>query len=593
LKRQPESNTEPRDVRGSATKGDSGYIAISPPTVNFVASQISPMEALFWMGGGDGAAASEGDSQTKARREAAQGDALIARGQFHAALTHFHEAVWLCPDSPEFHYRLASAAEKADRLDLLEKHLLTAVRLEPCFAPAHYALGTYYRLEGKPDRGLFHTSTCVALAPREPRYVCEHGILLLMTAQTQAAWELIEDLVTQPGPANLRIAYLYARLAPMVGHEEKALEYVERALQNGNLTSARDSRPMLQFAASSLLDGLGRYDQAFKHAHDANESIRASSTYDPAIQTELITRRINYFSANRLKSLPRATHGNRRPVFIVGMPRSGTSLVEQILASHPDVYAAGELEALGKLPTARELTERLPGEAYPQSLELLSTRSANLLASRYLSAIEELNIDARYVTDKMPCNFLFLELVELLFPGCRVIHCVRNPLDTCLSCFMTSFSLAHDFKLDLTSLGAYHRDYRRLMDHWKQVLTVPLFELRYEDLVLDTECQVRQLLEFLDLPWNEECLTFHKNKRAVKTASEDQVRKPIYTSSIGRWKHYEARLGPLFASLRKPSVGGIAAGFSDKVSVSHLNAPQADGRKSKLGSTPCGCSGSA
>ena len=557
MKSQPERNvTGPDNERQEASqravpKGLETD-AVPPPWIDFAAPQLSPMEALFWVGGG-ASKAPVGDAETQARHEAAQGDLLLAQGKLQAALGRFHEAVWLCPASPEFHYRLAGAAEKAGQSELLERHLHEAVRLEPCFAPAHYSLGKWYRLAGKLDRAIYHTAITVALAPRDSRYVAEHGTVLVMTDQPEAAWELIEPLITQE-PVNKWIANLYARIAPKIGQAEKALAVVVKAMEAPDLNAARDSKPLLQFAASSLLDHLGRYDEAFEYAHAANELIRtAARKFDPAAHSFWISTKINYFTRERLDSLPRATHGNRRPVFIVGMPRSGTTLIEQILASHPAVFAAGELDALGKLPQAQSIPD-WSGEPYPQSLDALSTRMANTLASRYLSVIEAMNTEAKYVTDKMPANFLGLELVELLLPGCHVIHCVRGPLDTCLSCYTTNFAVSNEFKLDLGHIGAYHRDCRRIMEHWKKVLSIPILEMRYEDLVLDTEGQVNRLLEFLNLPWDDRCLGFHKTARPVRTASEDQVRRPIYTSSIGRWKHYESHLGPLLAALGKSTV---------------------------------------
>lgn len=544
----------PLSSPGHAAKPNLSADVVQPPWLDFSAPQVSPVETLFWLGGG-GSSISDSDNATQARQAAAQGDALTAQGNFRGALARFHEALFLCPDSTEYHYRLAGAAEKAGQNDLLERHLHEAVRLDPCFAPAHYSLGKWYRLAGKLDRAIYHTAICVALAPGDSRYVSEHGIVLVMTGEAHAAWELIEPIIAKGGIVNRWIAALYGRIAPMIGHEEKALAVIERALEASDLTSARDSKPMLQLAACALLDGLGRYDEAFAYAYAGNELIRVNSPpHSPEAHSEWINNKINYFSRARLDSLPRATHGNRRPVFIVGMPRSGTSLVEQILAGHPDVFAAGELDTLSKIPYAQGIPDWPQEDPYPQSLERLSARSANYLADRYLSVIEGLNQGARYVTDKMPSNFLGLELVELLMPGCKVIQCYRAPLDCCLSCYMTNFAVSNEFKLDLGHMGAYHRDYRRLMEHWKKVLTIPILELRYEDTVLDTEGQVRRILDFLELPWHDSCLNFHKTRRAVKTASEDQVRRPIYTSSIGRWKHYESHLGPLMAAL-----GGRAA----------------------------------
>jgi Sulfotransferase family len=171
------------------------------------------------------------------------------------------------------------------------------------------------------------------------------------------------------------------------------------------------------------------------------------------------------------------------------------------------------------------------------------------LASGYLSAIGSRNPDATYVTDKMPYNFLNLGLIELLFPDCHVIHCTRGALDTCVSCYMTNFIEENAFKFDLAHLGAYYRDYRRIMEHWRSASRLELIDVRYEDVVLDTEGQTRRLLEFLGLPFDPSCLRYYENPRQVGTASEDQVRRPVYHSSIGRWKNFERHLAPLLAAI--------------------------------------------
>jgi len=539
---KPPSDAEP------PANANTGYDPLSSPGVGLGLPDFSSMSASIW---GGASQIASGDSASQAREAIDRGDALTAKGRFNAALAQFQEAVWLCPSSSYNHFRVAGAAETLGRYDLVERHLHESIRLECSFAPAHSALSRLYHQSGKIERAIQHSAISVALAPRNPQFVAEHGTLLVMTGQAQQAWELIESMVAAPGPVFTFIATLYARIASKFGHEEKALEVVRRTLDATTETTEREHKVRLQFAASGLLETLGRYDEAFEYARAGNELIRTfSPRHDPALSSQRTTEKIDYFTAERLLTLPRATHGNRRPVFIVGMPRSGTSLVEQILASHSEVFGGGELETLSAILNPTNTREWSPDLAYPQSLETLSARRANRLATSYLSVINAINSVATYVTDKMPLNLLNLELVELLLPGCHVIYCTRNPLDTCLSCYMTDFAVGNEYKYDLGHTGAYLRDTVRLMDHWKKTLSLPILEMRYEDLVLDTEGQSRRLLEFLKLPWEEQCLDFHRNKRVLRTASEDQVRRPIYTSSIGRWKHYEAHLGPLIAGLR-------------------------------------------
>ena len=493
------------------------------------------------------------DARTQARALVGDAVSYYNRGHFRPAVERFREAVRLDPAQAEYHNMLGCAAERADQPQLVEPHLLEAVRLNPRHAGAHAALAAWYAERGEVEPALRHSAAALDITPTDPKALLARASAQFTAGDKQATLEALRPMLDQPVP-NRWAAHLYARLAPAIGHEEQALAAVDRALAAQALPPTPDGKPLLLFTAANLLEQLGRFPEAFERARSANEIVRTSRpSFDPAAHTARVDRVIRYFSSRRMRSLPRATHGNRRPVFIVGMPRSGTSLVEQVLASHPDVFGAGELSTLGLIAGGAEQADWAKGETYPHCLDMLSARRADDLAAQYLSVIEGMNATARYVTDKMPTNFMNLPLVELLFPECRVIHCVRNPLDTCLSCYTSNFANGNEFSFDLAHLGPYHRDYRRVMQHWKTVLTVPILDVRYEEVVLDTEEQVRRILDFLELPWDDRCLKFYENRRAVQTSSKDQVRRPIYTSSLARWKFYEKHITPLIASLTTPS----------------------------------------
>jgi hypothetical protein len=235
-------------------------------------------------------------------------------------------------------------------------------------------------------------------------------------------------------------------------------------------------------------------------------------------------------------------------VFIVGMPRSGTTLVEQILASHPAVFGAGELDDI------RQISAALPsllGSAnpYPECLAQAGQSSLTKIADRYLVHLRGLSSDARRITDKMPTNFLHLGLIELLFPQARVIHVIRHPLDTCVSCYFEEFTTTNSYAYDLEQMGIYYKQYERIMRHWKDVLKIRMLDVRYEELVDNQENICRQMIEFCDLEWDDRVLRFYETKRDVATPSFDQVRQPLYRKSIGRWKNYERHLGPLMRVL--------------------------------------------
>ena len=479
-------------------------------------------------------------ARDRAVAEAIAGDRLFEQRQFAAALSHYRRAIELTPENAIFHFKAAFAAWRCDLGDVVEGDLLEAIRINPEYGPAHDMLGQWYRYTSRLPLALHHSRIAIELDPQNPDFIVSRAIVLAGDGQDQAAWDLIEPLLDNNAVAE-RVAIVYARIASGIGRENQALEWINHHLRESG--PAPQERPELHYAIAALLDRMGKFDEAFEHARAAHELFHRG--HDPIAHGAKIERQIAFCTAERMRSLPHATHGSRRPVFILGMPRSGTSLIEQILASHPRVFGAGELQTLGNIASD---CEREAGP-YPACLERLTTEKANRLAAGYLSAIDALNPSAAYVTDKMPMNFLHLDLIELLFPDCHVIHSVRDPLDTCLSCYMTDFTAGSHWAWNLRHLGNYYRQYQRLMTHWKQALTVKILEVRYEDVVGDLEGQTRRMLEFLELPWDDRCLSFHQSTRPVATASKDQVRRPLYASSVGRWRHYEKHLSELIDEL--------------------------------------------
>jgi len=478
-----------------------------------------------------------------AAAEAAEGDGHSRRLEFARAWQRYRQAIDLDPSNAAYHFRLGVAAWRAGRPDLAEGNLLETLRLAPKYADAHDALAQICMESHRFERALKHSEAALLLDPKDIDYVVTRGAVLEADAQTTAAWELIKPLL-DAGVRHPRLALLYARLAQPLGHDRQALAEVEWSLQTG---VPRAMAPRLHFDAASLLDRMGRYDEAFAHARQANELVARPCNVSAVVEAD---QKIAYFTPQRLRCLPRSTVDSRRMVLIVGMPRSGTSLVEQVLASHPQVFGGGESQALESISHELCDPKRADPARFAESLDSLSISAADRLAIRYLSAMVPPDASKPvYVIDKTPLNCLHLGLVELLLPNCRVIHCTRSPLDTCLSCYLTDFAFGMDFSNDLGHLGAMYKQYQRLMAHWMKALTIPIHEVRYEDLVLDLEAQTRRLTHFLDLPWDERCLKFHENPRRVYTASKQQVRQPVYLSSIGRWKNYQKHLAKLIDSL--------------------------------------------
>ena len=235
------------------------------------------------------------------------------------------------------------------------------------------------------------------------------------------------------------------------------------------------------------------------------------------------------------------------PIFVLGMPRSGTTLTEQIIASHQQVYGAGELHDI--LQLVNHPKEGAP-EGYPLSLKGIIPADLKMLGEKYVAGLQARKPEARHITDKMPANFNCLGMIHLMLPNAKIVHVKRNPVDTCLSCFTRLFNKSQYQSYDLTEIGRYYRNYSILMDHWRAVLPPGSFyEVQYEDLVADNENQARALIKYCGLEWDDACLESHKTERSIRTASVTQVRQPIYNTSVERWRKYEKHLRPLLDAL--------------------------------------------
>ena len=411
---------------------------------------------------------------------------------------------------------------------------------------AHDSLAQLHLQRREVPEALDHSAQAAELAPNRIDVALTRAAVLVAARDVEAAWPIIRNLLAA-GHTSTRLIVLFGRIAPQIKAESGALSLILRLLKERRFTNPADERG-LRYAAANLLDRAGRFDEAFAQARLGG--VLRGVYYNAAATEAGVTRQIEYFTRERLGCLPRASHQSEKPLFIVGMPRSGTSLVEQILASHPQVHGGGELDVMFKVATAamQKLSRQGWGE-FPQYFNRLYLGVADELANIYLQPLIALNPSAKRITDKMPLNFLHVGLIALLFPQSRVIHCRRDPMDTCLSCFMTDFAGGNEFSYDLAALGHFHRQQDRLMAHWKSVLDLPILDVQYEQLVGDAEPQTRRLLGFAGLSWSDKCLRFHENDRFVNTASNEQVRRPLYKSSVQRWKNYEKHLVPLKTSL--------------------------------------------
>ncbi len=413
----------------------------------------------------------------------------------------------------------------------------------PADADVLLALARAYRVAQRPDEALKAIQRLETISPDRLDAKIVRANLLSDVGRDDEANGAFRSLLSSPGVAPEAFYGLALAGAIETGSNEEA-----RLMQLAESPPAEsEARRLIHFAAGHVRDRNGDHDGAFA-SYDAAHQADAVK-FDAGSYLRFVDHTIAVFDKTFVKSLARHGSGDRRPVFIVGMPRSGTSLVEQIISAHPAACGAGELEEIRYIARSLGFSHSNPSR-FTQQMTVASPIQIAGSAAFYLKALDQRVGDAQRVTDKMPHNFELLGLIGILFPRSHIVHCQRDPLDTCVSIYSHNLGQAHGYANDLATLGTYYRSYQRLMDHWRAVLDSQILSVSYEELVNSPEREVARLLEFLELPWDDRCLNFHKSERAVTTFSRQQVRQPIYCSSIGRWKRYARHLGKLTDALR-------------------------------------------
>ncbi len=525
------------------------------------------------------------------KRRAAHPEALYMLGVIafrtarnEDAVSYLQAAVAASPDQAPYHLTLGVVLDSQEQFAAAEDHLQRAVTLAPQdakdqHASAHRALGDLYRKAGRLDRALASYRRNLDMDPRNAEGLRGLGVVLYEMERTDTARACLEQalLVRPDYPAALVSLGILHR---GTGDAEEAREAFQLAVQSDPACVAahhhlaqlsrtapddprfgpleeladRGSLPaadtmLLHFTLGKMHDDAGRYDAAFAHFAAANRLRTGLRGGDFRLAD--LTHQVDSWRqvGDRQFFARRAGLGpdDPLPVLVVGMPRSGTTLLERIIASHPHAFGAGELPDLDRL--VRQLAGRTGQTDLVRVAAGLTAEQAQQAAAAYLVHLRQLGDNATRVVDKMPQNFLYLGLVALLLPGARVIHVRRNALDTCLSCFTTDFATGHGYRNELRSLGLYYRQYWLLMDHWRQVLPLPILEVDYEKLVADQEGQSRRLIEFCGLEWDETVHHFQHSDQVVRTASSVQVRQRLYRSAVGRWRHYADHLEPLREAL--------------------------------------------
>jgi len=475
---------------------------------------------------------------------------LYDRGLLAEALIYYRGAVDLAPENSRILYNYGTCLFDHGQLQEAAEALTRVISLAPTYAEAHASLGVVCQALGDLDGALAALSEAVRL---KPDYLEGHRFLGLVRkdwGDLAGALEQFDRALLCRGE-DAFTWYLISRYKKYKTADDRDIGRITSILTKPDLTP--DDEVFLNFALGKIYDDLALAPEAFRHYQDGNRRKRSMLAAGPMSSGIELGRIGRIFSPELFSRLAGSGLQSALPVFIVGMPRSGTTLVEQICASHSAVWGRGELKEVSALKNSL-LALAGEGSSYPECLTTMDPAWIKSLGEPYMERLGAgLPSTILRVVDKMPTNFIELGLIRIFFPNARIIHCRRDPVDTCLSNYFQNFEEGNEFSFDLETLAFYYRKYEKLMGFWQEVLPGTIHEICYEDLVNNFEVKARELIEFLGLNWQEECLSFYQTRRMVHTASDWQVRQPVYRSSVKRWKRYEAFLGPLLDGLADTS----------------------------------------
>jgi tetratricopeptide (TPR) repeat protein len=465
--------------------------------------------------------------------------AYLKKGSHWQAIDWFTAALRQKPDYIEAMNGLALCQIAVGAHTIANDILNKVIAIDDSNAEALANIGLCKSLDGEFDSALAFMEKASSIDPTNIEILCTLALAHEKRNDIESARSIILPLL-ETHPADSDVVSVYATLCSQFNDCDNALDLIDICLADATVIPKKKSS--LHFIAGKICDRMKRYDDAFTHCQHANDLW----TFDyNASETELSLKNIKaLFSSDRMRTLPRSS-SNDTPIFILGMPRSGTTLVEQIVSSHPDVFGAGELPYLSYLSNSLCGTQ-LAGKDKATDLGSINSEDLDRMAREYLRDSRKYCGNEKFFTDKMPHNFKLIGMINLLFPNARIIHCNRNPLDNCLSIYFSEFNALHPYATRLQDIASYYTDYyQALMTHWQNTSTIRIHNVIYEELVENQEAISRGILEYCGLDWDERCLDFHKSRRVAATLSYDQVRQPMYKKSRERWRNYEKHISPL------------------------------------------------
>lgn len=428
---------------------------------------------------------------------------------------------------------------KLERFDEAERQFRLVLTLDPAYVDTLAGLTTLFYEQGRLDEALEMSGRTLQIQPDRHQILSVTGQIHEQLGDLEAAEKAHQAAIAAKpdyaeGYFQLANLHRFTKDDPLVAEMERV-----RSLEQLDMTD----RSNINFALANAYHRQSRFPEAFASYTKGNQALVEGTNYDPAEILRRVAAIKETFDQAFMDDHEGLANSDETPIFVLGMPRSGTTLCEQILSSHNDIFGAGELVQISSF-AVNDMPKISLGR-YPEWTDYLSASQLNDFASKFIATLREISPDTRFVTDKTPGNFIYIGLIRLAFPKAKIIHCHRDPMDNCLSMFRTAFAGRHYYTCNLEHLGNYYNAYVEVMNHWHELIPGEIYDWQYEAVVNDIEGETRALLDFLDLDWDENCLQFYRSSRPVNTASVVQVRQPIYASSLGGWRKYETELAPL------------------------------------------------
>lgn len=461
-------------------------------------------------------------------------------GKPNDALAIIDRALRLNPNDPKSHFIAALALAAVGASDKAIEAYKTTIKLDPNFGAAFNNLGSLFENSNQPNEAKKAYIQAIKINKKNAIAQNNLGSILVAEGDVKGAKFHFEAAIkAQPTYIEAHHNLSALRRYKQSDDHFKQLEMIASDTSKLSL----ENQIQLYFILGKAYSDIEKYDKSFDYYILGNNKKRASFQYNEQAVVNFIEEIKTFFTKSYFNKSKKSKHDDLTAIFVVGMPRSGSSLIEQILGSHSDIHPGGELHSLQNIIKSKI-------KNFPKDIDKLSDKELKMIGHQYLENIKKLNPDAKRIVDKMPDNYHYAGLIAKILPGAHIINTNRNPLDSCFSSYTRLFIHTLQYAYDLGEIGRYYNRYQNLMDHWHHVLPKNrLLDVNYEDVVADLEQEARKLIDFVGLDWQENCLDFYKNKSRVNTASAAQVRQPIYKSSIEKWRPFEKHLGPLIETL--------------------------------------------